>query len=68
MMLGLQLVLYEEGWFSCFLLYCCCLTSIYFICKFHIILFYVWYPSMCSKKLKAEALCEAILFARLREE
>ena len=39
-----------------------------FICKFHIILFYVWYPSMCSKKLKAEALCEAILLARLREE
>ena len=63
-----QLVLYEEGWFACLLLYRCCLTSIYFICKFHIILFYVWYPSMCSKKLKAEALCEAILLARLREE
>ncbi|WJZ95097.1 hypothetical protein VitviT2T_013890 [Vitis vinifera] len=35
---------------------------------FHIILFYIWYPFMCGKKLKAEALCEAILLARLREE
>ena len=35
---------------------------------FHIILFYIWYPCMCSKKLKAESLCEEILLAHLREE